>query len=103
MEDYAVRLRPSSGSVLSHRAQQQPHPSPVRAREGRRNAGGNSLRRSNSTCKHRVQSNLESHWSTRGTPVETSTEVARQILAKLTDVSDRFDTLSNERPKEENL
>jgi hypothetical protein len=36
-------------------------------------------------------------------PLETSMEAAREILVKLTEVSDRFDSLSNERPTEGNL
>jgi hypothetical protein len=36
-------------------------------------------------------------------PLETSMEAARKILVKLTEVSDRFDILSNERPTEGNL
>jgi hypothetical protein len=36
-------------------------------------------------------------------PLDTSMEVARKILVKLTFVSDRFDILSNERPTEGNL
>ncbi len=36
-------------------------------------------------------------------PLETSMEIARKILLKLTEISNRFDILANERPAEENL